>query len=197
MYKILITSSRRPTPNVRKFIKHLASVLPYARYQNRGKLSFPMLALQSMDLNIERLFVIRNKKGNPGYIDIYQVDYVNKSLIKLCSLDICGYSIDKIQTKDYINLQPESIIMYDETLNSIDNEEIIECIFIGFNVKIYSKVFQSRDLENMVIIDIKKIQKKGSDSNVFVYEILFKNLKEEIVGPVIRICNAKIYAKPL
>ena len=71
MAKVIITSSRRPTPTVRRFIKSLLIVLPNSVKISRGKLSFNMLALQALDLGSDKLLVVRNKKGNPGYIDVY------------------------------------------------------------------------------------------------------------------------------
>lgn len=195
--KVIVTTSRRPTPTVRKFVKHLAAVLPNAQYQRRGKLSFSMLALQAIDLDVDKLIVVKNRKGNPGYIDIYQVNHASKTLTKLCTLFICGYSIGKIQCKTPTRNEPKYIVALDNIVTSIDNEEIIECLLLGFNIKVLDKLCTltvGHD-DHYLILEVTKIFREVSNYEIPVYEIMFKNIKNEMVGPVVRICNAKVYTK--
>lgn len=197
--KIIVTTSRRPTPTVRRFIKHLVAVLPSSQYQRRGKLSFSMLALQAIDLNIDKLIVVKNRKGNPGYIDIYQVNHVNKAFVKLCTLFICGYTINKPYHKVQHKNKPKHIVILEDVLTSIDNEEIAECLLLGFNIKILNKLHTStlRHDDHYVVLEVVKMFRKVDNYEKPIYEITFKNIENKIIGPVIRICNAKVYTKAL
>lgn len=199
MHKTLITSSHRPTPNVLKFIKHLVSILPNTRYQSRGKLSLSLLALQAIDLDVEKVLVVRSRKGNPGYIDVYQVDYLGKLLVKLCTMYICGYSIGTIQTKK-LNFTPKYLIVPSKIIDNIKDDEIVECILAGFSTKVCNgipKRLSNNNMKSVVLMDIKRAAKKDFSTcdAVSVYEIEFKDLKGDVIGPVIRICKAKIYTK--
>jgi len=195
--KIIVTTSRRPTPTVRRFVKHLAAVLPNAQYQRRGKLSFSMLALQAIDLDIDKLIVVRNRKGNPGYIDIYQVNHANKTLTKLCTLFICGYSIGRIQRKAQSENGLKYIVAQDTIITSIDNEEITECLLLGFNIKVLDKLYTLTlgHYDRFLILEVIKIFREVSDYEIPIYEVIFRNIKNEVVGPVVRICSAKVYTK--
>jgi len=192
--RIIITTSRRPTPTVRRFIKHLVSVLPNAKHQTRGKLTLSMLALLSLDLNIDKVLIIRNRKGNPGYIDVYQVDHISRSLVKVCTIPICGYSLNKPQNKTSIKNGVKYIIVGENSITNID-DETLECIFAAFNVQVHSeKTRRQSNRNDYVILYIKEILRKAYNENP-VYEVQFKNAKNEVLSPVIRICKAKIYTR--
>ncbi|MEM4849056.1 MAG: hypothetical protein QXM55_05425, partial [Ignisphaera sp.] len=185
--KIIVTTSRRPTPTVRRFVKYLVAVLPSSQYQRRGKLSFSMLALQAIDLNIDKLIVIRNRKGNPGYMDIYQVNHVKKVFAKFCTLFICGYSINtpyhKVQPKN----KPKNIVILEDVFTSIDDEEIAECLLLGFNIKVLNKLHTpvlGHD-NHYVVLEVVKMFRKVDNYEKPIYEITFKNIENKIVGPVI------------
>lgn len=199
MTKIIITTSRRPTSVVRRFIKYLVPLLPYAQYQRRGKKTLSMLALQAVDFNVDKVLIIRNRKGNPGYVDVYQVDHTNKTLIKFCTISICGYSVDKVQTKLKLKLRPNQILILSSSLTLVDNEDVAECLLAGFNIKVCSEIPTTiqEPLQTYVIINVKKIFKNINSVKIPVYEIIFKDLKNEIIGPVIRICKAKVYTKAI
>jgi U3 small nucleolar ribonucleoprotein protein IMP4 len=195
--KTIITTSRRPTPVVRRFIKYLIPFIPNAQYQRRGKLTFTLLVLQAIDFNADKIIVVRNRKGDPGYLDVYQVNYANKALTKLCTLYICGYSIDKNQTKLNTKQKIAQLLTLDSTLALIDNEDIAECLLTSFNIKICNEI-PKLDYKSSYIhalLDIKKYFKKMNFTKLPVYEITFKNLRNEFIGPVIRICKAKMYTK--
>lgn len=194
--RILITTSRRPTPNVRRFIKQLIAVIPDAYYQLRGKLTLSMLTIWAIDFDIEKILIVRNRKGNPGYIDVYQVNHVDKTLTKFCTMYVCGFSMDRANTKLISRYKPKYIIMLNNTLNTIDDEAIAECLLAGFNVAVYDTIPTVKDEDSSyVILDVRKLVKKIGDSELPTYEVMFRDLKNEVIGPVIRICRAKIYTK--
>lgn len=197
MSKIIITTSRRPTPVVRRFIKHLVPIIPNARYQRRGKLTLSLLILQAIDFNVDKVIVVRNRKGNPGYLDTYLVDPINKTLIKLCTLYICSFSIRKTQPKINPKLKPNQLLILSSALALIDNEKVAECLLRSFNIKVCDEVpeINLKSLQMPILIDVRKYFKEKHPITIPLYEIIFKNFKNEIVGPVIRICKAKIYTK--
>jgi len=196
--KVIITSSRRPTPTTRRFIKSLLMILPNSIRISRGKLSFNMLALQALDVGSDKLLVVRNKKGNPGYIDVYIVNEIKPELklTKFCTLYICGYSIPRSVYKNSVQqFKPKRIVVNINALSNIDNESIVECLLIGFNVKVCNDLRNGVSIcsSDTITIDIKRVSK---NSRRPFYEIMFKNMEERVLGPVIRICNAKIFTKP-
>lgn len=194
--KILVTTSRRPTPTVRRFIKQLMIVIPNARYQSRGKLTLSMLVMQAVDFDIEKILIIRNRKGNPGYIDIYRVNHLDRTLTKLCALQICGLSMSRTSTKPTPKLKPRYIIASSDILSTIDNELIVDCLLEGFNV-IISDTTPIVEVKTgpCVVLDARKVIKKIGNNELPMYEIMFRNTKNEIIGPVIKICRARTYTK--
>lgn len=194
--KILVTTSRRPTPTVRRFIKQLIVVIPNARYQSRGKLTFSMLVMLAVDFDIEKILIIRNRKGNPGYIDVCRVNHLDKTLTRLCTLQICGLSISRTSTKLALKFKPRYIIASSDILSTIDNELIVDCLLEVFNVIISDTTpIVGNKIDSYVVLDLRKVVKKTGSSELPVYEVMFRNPKNEIIGPVIKICRAKVYTK--
>ena len=72
--RYLFTTSRRPSPRLRTFVKELAAVFPNAVRVNRGKKSLTELYSDAMSLNAARIIIIEQKKGNPGAIRIFDVN---------------------------------------------------------------------------------------------------------------------------
>lgn len=194
--RILITTSRRPTPNIRKFIKQLIAVIPDIRYQLRGKLTLSMLITQAIDFDTEKILIVRSRKGNPGYIDVYQVNHIDKTLTKFCTMHICGLSMSRTNIKLIPKRKPKHIITLNSILNTIDDEAIVECLLTGFNVIVYDTIPTVKDKASpYVILDIRKVAKKLDNNELSAYEVMFRDLKNEIIGPVVKICRAKIYTK--
>lgn len=192
--KILITTSHRPTPTIRRFAKSLTLALPQARYVTRGKLTFAMLALQAFDLGAERVLVIRGRKGNPGYIDVYRVNYLDKSLDKLCSMCICGYIINRVERKAK-HYMSKHIVMTDKIVDNIC-EDLAECLLVGFNIVTLrlTSPFQY-DPKEAIIVNVRKTVRKDRIQEP-LYEISFKYCNGDTVGPVIRVCKTRTFIKP-
>ncbi len=70
---ILLTTSRRPTRNVRTFCRDLSHVIPGTLRVNRGKLSRMGIAEKALELNAEKVAVIDRWKGGPGKIQLFRV----------------------------------------------------------------------------------------------------------------------------
>lgn len=193
MTKILITTSRRPTTTTRRFVKSLSMILPASLKIARGKLTLDLLALQALDLGLKKILIVRNKKGNPGYIDVYVLDESKLILNKVCTLYICGYSVNRNKLKIHMHKPVENIIVYFNVLSSINDIDMIECLLTGFNAKVIvdKNTIQTNEMTT-IVMDIKKMLNRLG--NIY-YEITFKNTAGESQGLVIRVCRARICTK--
>ena len=70
---ILLTTSRRPTRNVRAFCRDLSHVIPGTLRVNRGKLSKMGVAGKALELKAEKVAIIDRWKGGPGKIQLFRV----------------------------------------------------------------------------------------------------------------------------
>ena len=70
---ILITTSRRPTRDIRTLCHDLARSIPKALRVNRGKMSLDGVAEKALELNADRVIIVNRWKGGPGKIELFQV----------------------------------------------------------------------------------------------------------------------------
>lgn len=70
---ILVTTSHKPSPRTRTFIKDLTSVIPMSMKVNRGHKTLDELALEAIKLGFNFFAVVQEKHGNPCALDIYEV----------------------------------------------------------------------------------------------------------------------------
>ncbi len=71
---ILVTTSRRPSPRIRSFVKDLVAVIPGAIRFTRGHYSMEELAREAYTLGADRIVVVGERRGNPGIIRVYAYD---------------------------------------------------------------------------------------------------------------------------
>ncbi len=184
MLRTLITTSHRPTKATRRFVKTLSLVIPNSIRLSRGKYTMNALALQAVDLNVENVIIIRNRKGNPGYIDVYSIDVAGPSLTKVCSIRICGY---KIVEKHRCKTAYDEIILLMSNLVKVNiNEYTLTCILKCFNINIVSSKAVCRS-KNVLEAYIRVFRDRDN-----VYELSFSNCKGELKGLVLKICPTKI-----
>jgi U3 small nucleolar ribonucleoprotein protein IMP4 len=70
---LLLTSSRRPTGEIRTLCKDLANVIPQAVRVNRGKMSLDDVAEKAIELEADRVIVVDRWHGGPGRINFFQI----------------------------------------------------------------------------------------------------------------------------
>jgi U3 small nucleolar ribonucleoprotein protein IMP4 len=70
---MLITTSRKPSQRTRSFCKSLVRVLN-SSYINRGKMSIRDVLIKSSELELAKIAVVSEMKGNPSKIDFYDED---------------------------------------------------------------------------------------------------------------------------
>ena len=90
---ILITTSRRPSPRVRSFVKDLVLVIPGAVRLTRGHLSMRDLAVEAQLVGADRVVVVGEKRGNPGIIRVYKVS--GDSLVNIASFIVKGVALSR------------------------------------------------------------------------------------------------------
>ena len=193
--KIIFTTSHRPTPRTRSLLKDLVSVIPFSIRITRGKYTLEVLALQAVDIEADRIVILRNWKGNPRYLDIYLVNPVPRTVKKICTLTLCGYSLVR-ECKHRIPVQKPLFLAI--PINTIVDkpipDDMVECLVQGLKVRIedVSKLC-TLYRDKVLLLDIAlKSSRKGK-----VFELQFKDCKGERYGPVLRVCKARIFIEPL
>lgn len=171
--KIIITTSHKPSPKLRTFIKELASIIPHSIRINRGKKTLDDLLLDALTLNANRIIVGFEKKGNPSALRFFIIK--NKRLIKLMTLKIAGLSLWRELAEASKVYNPKSIAV------KIPEEELLELaeeIALGFNADILYD--ESKYKEYDVIVSLKP---RGR-----IVLLLFINPStNRIVGPILKI----------
>ena len=71
--KILLTTSRNPTPRIRTFCHDFTRVIPNAVYVNRGKMSNDEVAEKALECNADRVVVVDRHQGGPGVLRLFKV----------------------------------------------------------------------------------------------------------------------------
>ena len=72
--KIMLTTSRNPTPRIRTFCKDLARVIPNILHVNRGKMSINQVAEKALDYNVNHVAIVERWQGSPDRIEFFSID---------------------------------------------------------------------------------------------------------------------------
>jgi rRNA maturation protein Rpf1 len=70
---LLLTTSRRPTRNMRTLCNEISYNIPFAIRINRGKLSLEGIAEKSIEVNAEKVLIIERWKFGVGKIQLFYV----------------------------------------------------------------------------------------------------------------------------
>ncbi|RJS79920.1 hypothetical protein CW708_01475 [Candidatus Bathyarchaeota archaeon] len=70
---VLLTTSRRPTKNMRTFCKDFSHSIPNVIRTNRGKLSLDGVAEKALELNLKKVIIVDRWKGGPGKLKFFEV----------------------------------------------------------------------------------------------------------------------------
>ncbi|MGQ9506965.1 MAG: hypothetical protein ACUVTB_03780 [Candidatus Bathycorpusculaceae bacterium] len=68
---MLLTTSRRPTRNMRTLCREISYIIPFAVRINRGKLSLERIAEKSIEFNAEKVMIIERWKFGLGKIQLF------------------------------------------------------------------------------------------------------------------------------
>jgi len=69
--KILLTTSRNPTPKIRTFCNDLTRVIPKIVRVNRGKMSLDEIAEKALEQGADKVIIIDRWEGGPGKIQFF------------------------------------------------------------------------------------------------------------------------------
>lgn len=71
--KVLLSTSRNPTPRIRTFCRDLSRVIPCMVRINRGKMSTDEVAEKALQHEADRVVIIDRWQGGPSRMKFYQV----------------------------------------------------------------------------------------------------------------------------
>jgi len=75
-WKILLTTSRNPTPRIRTLCNDLTRVIPGILRVNRGKMSMDEVAEKALECGADRVFIVDRWQGGPGKIEFFHIGAV-------------------------------------------------------------------------------------------------------------------------
>lgn len=186
MGRIFITTSRRPTTRSRSLLKDLVSVLPNAVRIVRGHATLEKLALEAFDVGADKIIVLRNWKGNPRFVDFYEVLGPGKYR-RMCTLVLKGFKLIRECGFTRPTRRPRELLVRKSVVVSEEiPSDLIECILRGFEARVCDDVAVTNDCVDCVEI--------GIESKANFFELLFRSVGLNVVGPVLRIWKAKLYS---
>lgn len=112
--QIVISTSRKPSQRTRSLCKELQILLPEAVYIQRGKSSFERLLQDSEGEKAQLLLLIGERSGNPGRLDLYQLEDDGKPIL--------SFGIDGVRLSREFGSQVGS--MSEELSFATDSSEI-------------------------------------------------------------------------
>lgn len=71
--KILLTTSRNPTPRIRTFCNELSRMIPGIVRVNRGKMSADEVAEKALECEADRIVIVDRRHGGPGDIKLFKI----------------------------------------------------------------------------------------------------------------------------
>jgi len=71
--KILLTTSRNPTPLIRTFCNEFARMIPGIVRVNRGKMSADEVAEKALEYEADRIVIVDRRHGGPGDIKLFKI----------------------------------------------------------------------------------------------------------------------------
>lgn len=169
---ILITTSHRPSPRTRSFIKDLISVLPHSQKTNRGHKTITELAIETRRRGYSFLAIVSERHGNPGVIYIYEVkdDYPRPFIEKLAEIELSGVVLSREN--------PEASRAYGISNISIDYTKCIsdECFYLAdVLIKIFGKIYSDN-------ANLKLVLEEGA-----LLMMKWVNVHGNPVGPLLKI----------
>lgn len=170
---ILITTSHRPSPRVRSFIKDLVSILPGATKMNRGHKTLAELAIEAFARGLNYVAIVSERGGNPSTISIYEItaeSIFRPQLLKTADLVIQGVRLSREN--------PQSSRAYSIKCLYVDSSKCVsdDCYYLA---DLVIKIF-NRALCNNPDVVVKLEEEK-------YILVKFANAHGNTIGPLIRL----------
>ena len=175
MPAIIFTTSRRPNPRLRSFVKDMVSVIPNAIRLTRGHLSMAELAREAVIHGADRVAIVADRRGNPGIIRVYDVDRDGLSLRNIVSMIVKGVTLSREARS--VRLPPgvvkELYVVHDGSDLAM---EFAEAFIIAFHAKL-GRAKGPGSVEAII-----------SQASSGIVEVLFK-MRGKVVGPRLRLAK--------
>ncbi len=177
---ILLTTSHNPSYRTRSFVKDLASSLPGILRVHRGKKSLLEIVFEARRYSIRHVIVVGERKGNPGSLKIYRIEWSNYPrgvLIHKASILFSGVKLSR-------DIPGYSRVFNPETVSVI----IDNCIS--------DQCFQLADVFLELFRDVLSIEKPDVrialfDKGSFI-RLEIRNRVNRICGPLLRIYRVEV-----
>ncbi len=176
---LIITTSHKPSPRTRSFVKDLANTLPYSIKLNRGKKTLFDLGLEAYRNNALYVLIVGERKGNPSLIRIYRLEKTSfyPELKHVASIKIRGVKLTREN--------PESTRAYNPETIWIDYEQCIsdDCYKLA---DIFIMIYKDKLIEEKPDITLSL---KEKDNTIFFIPL---NRLGKVCGPIIKVSGVKI-----
>jgi len=150
--KILLTTSRNPSPNIRTFCRDLARTMPNIVYVNRGKMSNDDVAEKAIEYNADRVMI--NDRGQSG-LGVLRLFIVTESGLTKASPTL--HFAARLQREfEVSNMRPASLISVQEPTRSGELARLAESLSSFFGLLI-----SSREQEPKSALTIMSISRSG------------------------------------
>ncbi|MEM2223813.1 MAG: hypothetical protein QXR02_01620 [Acidilobaceae archaeon] len=182
VYKILITTSRRPSQRVRSFVKDLILVLPGAFRFTRGHSSYEDLAREAIHSGVTRVIIVSDMRGNPGIIRAYDVLVNPIGLKNIVSIIVSGVKLAREaghSTSAPIGVNVLAVLSDESSIA----EEFTEAFIKAF----YARVYHSSLAENSIVASIIGL---GRDT----VKVIF-TYRGNPIGPILRLRRPHVMIK--
>jgi len=132
--KILLTTSRNPTPRIRTFCNDLTRVIPSVVRVNRGKMSTNQVAEKALEHGADRVVLVDRWQGGPGKIEFFLMGASGLVPVPL-SLFIVGIRLQREFAP--IRLKPFNSLVIMKPVNNL--MEIADSLSKFFKVPVLSE----------------------------------------------------------
>ncbi|ABM80434.1 Brix domain-containing protein [Hyperthermus butylicus] len=182
-YRILVTTSHRPTQRIRSFVKDLASVLPNAVKINRGKATMRDLYYEAASIGANRVVIVAGWKGNPGSINVYEpVEPPDMELKLIARLLLRGVRLSRETPGAQRSYGTSSLGVYVES-GSQELAVLADTLIRAFNAKLIL------DLERAHrVVDVVAVISPGRDDYVAEIRFLCTGSGRQC-GPLLRLAG--------
>jgi U3 small nucleolar ribonucleoprotein protein IMP4 len=183
--RILITTSRRPSPRIRSFVKDLVAVIPGAFRFTRGHYSMEELAREAYGEGADRIVVVGERRGNPGIIRVYAFNPEELRPYNIVSFIVKGVTLSR---EAHTPPPPPGTVreLVAVPLSEGVAEEFADAFVIAFHARL-----KARSRRGFI-----EARLKGVDPRTVIVEFYLNG--EKRVGPRMRLGRPKelVKAKP-
>ncbi|BAN90376.1 Brix domain-containing protein [Aeropyrum camini] len=133
-YRILVTTSRRPSPRVRSFVKDISATIPGAFRFTRGHYSMEELAREAVIRGADRVVVVGERRGNPGIMRVYSVEGPGKPE-NIVSFIVKGVSLSRERRRGLPQLRGDEVLVA-MPLDTGVASEFADAFIIAFHARL-------------------------------------------------------------